>query len=233
VDDEGPLDGVFKQIGRFEDGAGMESKPWLGGAPGLVLGLVVTLAAAAMTPLACGAVYAVDSRIFGKLAMVAWMAIVAATMAYWRRQRLAAHFEAANRRLGSGDPADRDRGLVDLIVNARRGQAEHGRIAAAVTGYLRRAPEPHAGEPSRRQIAFSMLADFTLSPLAKERIDLTGAKLAGIRGVGAELRGACLRGADLSGAKLARANLELADLRDARLDGADLAGARLEGALLA
>src|SRR5262249_26229591 len=78
----GALAGVFPQSGRFEDGAGIESKPWLGGVPGLVLGLVVTLGAAASTPLACGAVFAAEgSGLVGKLVGLVWMVIVAATMA--------------------------------------------------------------------------------------------------------------------------------------------------------
>jgi uncharacterized protein YjbI with pentapeptide repeats len=118
-----------------------------------------------------------------------------------------------------------------MMVNARRGRAEHGRIARDLAGYLRRAPLGDPGEPARRQIAFAMLTDQTLEMGAKQGLDLSGAVLAGIKGVNAELPGVRLRSADLTGALLARANLEGADLSDARLEGANLSGARLAGAI--
>jgi uncharacterized protein YjbI with pentapeptide repeats len=95
---------------------------------------------------------------------------------------------------------------------------------------LRRAPQPHPGEGGQRQLAFTMLADQTLNMRAKERLDLSGAMLQGIRGVDAELPGVCLRGADLRGARLARANLRGADLDGALLEGTNLDGAHLDGA---
>jgi hypothetical protein len=163
---------------------------------------------------------------------LAWICLAAFAMAYWRRQRLAAHFEAAHRRLASANPDEREGALVDLMINARRGRAEHGRIARDLAGYLRRPPIGDPGEPARRQIAFSMLADQTLDMAAKERLDLSGAMLAGIRGGSAELPGVRLHGADLTGAQLGRANLEGADLSGARLEGTNLSGARLAGAIL-
>ena len=91
--------------------------------------------------------------------------MLAAVVAYWRRQRLAAHFEAAQRLVDSADADERQRGFTELIVNARRGRAEHRRIAAALTAFLRRPPHDHPSEAGRRQLALSLLADYTLSPL--------------------------------------------------------------------
>ena len=48
----------------------------------------------------------------------------------------------------------------------------------------------------RRQLALSMLSDQTLSLLAKQRLDLTGASLVGLNAVNAELPGVNLRGAE-------------------------------------
>ena len=101
-----------------------------------------------------------------------------------------------------------------------------------VTTPLRRVPCTRPGEPGRRQIAFTVLADQTLEMEVKKRLDLSGALLAGIGGVNAELPTVCLHGADLSHANLAYANLEGADLSGARLEGANLSGARLAGAIL-
>lgn len=119
-----------------------------------------------------------------------------------------------------------------MMLNARRGRAEHVRIARDLAGYLRGQPLAEPGERARRQIAFTMLADQTLEMGAKQRLDLSGAMLAGIRGASAELPGVHLHGADLTGAFLAGANLEGADLTGARLEGANLTGARLAGAIL-
>jgi hypothetical protein len=224
-------DGVFQHIARFEDGMGRESQAWLGRGPGLALGVGLVFVAAAATPLLWIAGFASDSRLLIKLCGLVWLTIIGGVTAYWRRQRLAAHFESAHRRLGSADPNERQQALTDMMLNSRRGRAEHGRIARALTTYLRRPPHEQADERGRRQLAFAMLADQTLTTLAKRQLDLTGAMLAGIRGVSAELPGVCLRGADLTNAVLARANLEGADLREARLDGANLSGARLQGAL--
>jgi hypothetical protein len=221
---------VFRRIAQFEDGAGGESAPWLGGGAGLavgVLGIAGVVAATALLP----TVFAYDEPLLSKAACLAWVVVIGVVAAYWRRQRLAAHFQRAHRSLGSADPDERQRGLTEMIVNARRGQAEHGRIARALTAYLRATPPDHPDEAGRRQVAFSILADQTLVMRAKRALDLSGARLVGIRGVGAELRGVRLNGADLTGARLGRADLTGADLRDARLDGADFTGARLDGAL--
>ena len=102
-----------------------------------------------------------------------------------------------------------------------------------LTAYLRHQPHAHPDEGGRRQLAFSLLADQTLAMLAKGRLDLTGASLAGLRAVNAELPGVCLREADLSNVRFTRANLAYADLIGARLDGTDFTGARLEGTILA
>jgi hypothetical protein len=220
-------DDVSRWIGLFQDSKDDGRYPWLGRRIGWALGvgLVIVVLGTALAP-AVVVVYS-GSALFAKLVCALWLTVAMFTLAYWRRQRLAAHFQAAHRCLGSADPAERQRGLVDMMVNARRGQAEHWRIARDLAGYLRAAPLDAPDEPGRRQFAFTMLADQTLVMAAKQLLDLSGAMLAGIRGVGAELPGARLCGADLTGAHLARANLENADLRQARLEGADLTGARL------
>jgi len=223
---------VFQKLVRFEEGIEGQGYRWLGRPVGLALGLGMLLATTALTPVAWGIMLAPDgSQLVAKLVGGVWIFTIAVTLTYWRRQRLAAHFEAAHRRLGGAAP-DRQRALVDLIVNSRRGRAEHARIARALAAYLRAAPADQPAESERRQLAFGILADQTLTMRAKERLDLSGAVLTGIRGVNAELPGVCLRGADLRGARLTRANLEGADLRDARLDGCDLTGAHLARALL-
>jgi hypothetical protein len=209
-------DGIIQRIGRFEDGFDEGSQPWLG--RGLGLAVRIGLAAVVVA--------------LAKLVTASWALLAMFAMAFWRRQRLAMQFEAAHRRLGSDDPAERQRALVDMMVNARRGQAEHARIARDLCDYLRRPPRPAPDEVGRRQIAFTMLTDQTLAPRAKRGVNLSGAVLAGIHGVGAELPGAHLNGADLTGARLGGANLEGADLRGAQLEGTDLTGARLAGAFL-
>ena len=224
-------DGVFQRLARFEEGVGGESQAWLGRGQGLALGIFLAIVAAAATPVLWGIGFASELRLVAKICGLVWLLIIGSVTAYWRRQRMAAHFESAHRRLGSADPNERQSALTDMMLNARRGRAEHGRIARDLTTYLRRPPLEQPDERGRRQLAFAMLADQTLATPAKQRLDLTGAMLAGIRGVDAELPGVCLRGADLTNAVLARANLEGADLRDARLDGANLNGARLQGAL--
>jgi hypothetical protein len=224
--------GILQSIGRFEDAPNDGKYPWLGLSPGLALAIVLTVVAVGAAPLLWVVAFYSDSRLLTKGVGLAWICLAAFAMAYWRRQRLAAHFEAAHRRLASANPDEREGALVDLMINARRGRAEHGRIARDLAGYLRRPPIGDPGEPARRQIAFSMLADQTLDMAAKERLDLSGAMLAGIRGGSAELPGVHLHGADLTGAQLGRANLEGADLSGARLEGTNLSGARLAGAIL-
>jgi hypothetical protein len=229
-------DDVIRRIANFEDGIGGEAPAWLGGPKGLVVGLVLLFVAGAVLALAFVAMFALaESRlselsklIFG-VAGVALMAVVA----YWRRQRLAAHFEAAKRLVDSANGDECQRGLTEMIVNARRGRAEHRRIAAALTAFLRRPRHDHPGDASRRQVALAFLAVFSLSPAAQEKLDLTGASLAGLRAVNAELAGVCLRNADLSNARFNRANLTGADLEGARTDGADFTGAILIGTILA
>ena len=81
----------------------------------------------------------------GKIAFVGLLVVLAGVTAYWRRQRLAAHFEAADRLVASDDAGKRQRGLTELIMNARRGRAEHRRIAGALAAYLRRAAHRSAG----------------------------------------------------------------------------------------
>jgi hypothetical protein len=228
----GFVDQIVERIGRFEDSEDDGSHAWLGRGVGLALGVAMTTAAVATAPLTWVVACYTGSTILAKLAGGVWMLFAMCAMVYWRRQRIAMHFEGAHRRLGSADPDERQRGLVDLMVNARRGQAEHRRIARDLAGYLRGPPLADRDESGRRQLAFAMLADQTLTMGAKAGLDLSGASLSRIRGVRAELPGVRLVGADLSGAHLAGANLEGADLRHARLEGADLSGARLTGALL-
>jgi hypothetical protein len=223
---------LFGSIGRLEDATDDGRYPWLGLGPGRALGIVLTILVMGAAPVTCVVPYYTGSRLLSNLVWVGWMSLAGFGMVYWRRQRLAAHFEAAHRRLGSANPDERQRALVDMMVNARRGRAEQGRIARDLAGYLRAQPLADPGEQARRQIAFTMLADQTLEMGAKERLDLSGAVLAGIRGASAELPGVRLHGADLTGAFLAGANLEGADLTGVRLAGANLTGARLGGAIL-
>jgi len=223
---------VFRRIALFEEGSGTVGPAWLGAGAGLALGIVLTVVAIAATPAMWALALSLDSPILPKLAFAGTAALLGATAVYWKRQRLAAHCQRAQQLLGSADGDQRQRALTELILNARRGRAEHARIAQALTAYLRRPPHDQPGEAGRRQVAFSILADQSLSVAAKQKLDLSGAVLAGIRGGSAELPGAILRGADLTGANLARANLERADLRDARIDGANFNGARLLGTVL-
>ena len=224
---------LIQSIGRFEDGDEGGGLPWLGGPRGVVTGLLLTLGAAVLLALSVVAMFAIGEELVSKLICAFMLIVVAAVTAYWRRQRLAAHYEAAQRLVESADPDKRQSGFTELMVNARRGRAEHRRIAATLTAYLRRPPHDQPNETGRRQLVLTLLADFTLSPLAKERLDLSGASLAGLRAVNAELPGVCLRDADLSNVRFARANLAYADLVGARLEGADFTGARLEGTILA
>ena len=231
-DSKGGSNGIFERIGRLEDAADHGKYPWLGLWPGLALGIGLAVVAVVGGPLVWIVAFYVGPGLVTKLVELGWLSLVGFAMVYWRRRRLAAHFEAAHRRLASADPDERQRALVDLMVNARRGRAEHWRIAADLARYLRRPPLGDPGEPDRRQIAFTVLADQTLEMAAKQRLDLSGAMLVGIGGVNAELPTVRLQGADLSGANLTYANLEGADLSGARLEGANLSGARLKGALL-
>jgi Pentapeptide repeats (8 copies) len=223
---------LFGRIGQLEDAPDDGRYPWLGLGPGLALGIVLGVVAVVAAPIVWVVPAYTGSQFLARLVGLSWMCVSGFAMVYWRRQRLAAHFEAAHRRLASGNPDQRQRALVEMMLNARRGRAEHWRIAADLAGYLRRPPLEDPGEPERRQIAFTVLADQTLEMAAKQRLNLSGAMLAGIRGVNAELPGVHLHGADLTGADLAYANLESADLSGARLAGANLAGARLSGAIL-
>ena len=233
-------DEIVGRLNRFEDGADGGGPAWLGGPKGLLVGILLLVPAALALVFAVVAMFGagfvfgdVAGHVVGKPLAIFMLLVVVAATAYWRRQRLAAHFESAERLVNSESGDARQRGLTELIVNARRGRAEHGRIARLLTAYLRQPPHKHIDEGGRRQLALSLLADFTLIPTAKQRLDLSGASLVGLRAVGAELPGVCLRDADLSNTRFARANLAFADFAGARLDGADFTGARLEGTLLA
>ena len=223
---------LFQRIARFEHDVGDGSWEWLGGPRGLALGMGLSVAMIPATILLGYVGFSSEGGFVTKLCASVWLVMLAGVGAYWRRQRLAAHFQSAHRRLASADPADRQRGLTDLMLNARRGWGEHRRIARALSEYLRRAPAPHPDEGGKRQLAFTMLADQTLNMRAKQGLDLSGAVLQGVRGVDAELPGVCLRGADLRGARLQRANLRGADLEGALLDGTNLEGALLDGTSL-
>jgi len=234
-------DQLVQRIARFEEGTDGETLKWIGGPVGLVVGLLLLIPVAGMAALFVALAFgtaaeeteAAGSAPFGKLAFAGLVVVLAGVTAYWRRQRLAAHFEAASRLVSSDDAGKRQRGLTALIMNARRGRAEHRRIAGALAGYLRHPPIDQPDEGGRRQLVFSLLSDQTLSLSAKERLDLTGASLAGLRAVDAELPGVCLRGADLGNVRFVRANLANANLEDARIEGADFTGARLDGTILA
>ncbi len=225
---------VFRRISLFEEGSGTVGPDWLGAGAGLALGIGLTVVAFVATPVMWMLAFSLDDEasILPKLAFAGTAAVLGASAVYWKRQRLAAQCQRAQQLLESADGDQRQRAMTELILNARRGRAEHARIAHALTSYLRRPPHDQPGEAGRRQVAFSILADQSLSVAAKQKLDLSGAVLAGIRGGSAELPGAILRGADLTGANLARANLERADLQDARIDGANFNGARLVGTVL-
>ena len=234
-------DQLVQRIARFEEGTDGETLTWIGGPVGLAVGVLLLIPVAGMAALFVALAFggaseeaeAAGSAPGGKLAFAGLVVVFAGVTAYWRRQRLAAHFEAASRLVASDDAGKRQRGLTELIMNARRGRAEHRRIAGALAAYLRRPPIEQPDEGGRRQLVFSLLADQTLSLSAKERLDLTGASLAGLRAVDAELPGVCLRGADLGNVRFVRANLAYADFEGARVEGADFTGARLDGTILA
>ena len=170
-DSKGGGDGIFERIGRLEDAVDDGKYPWLGLGPGRALAIVLAVVAVVGAPVVWVVPAYIDSRLLARLVALCWLSFAGFVMVYWRRQRLAAHFEAAHRRLASADPEERQRALVDLMVNARRGRAEHWRIAADLAGYLRRPPLEDPGEPGRRQIAFTVLADQTLEMGAKQRLD--------------------------------------------------------------
>lgn len=233
-EDEGRWKDQFVQgIARFEEGTDGETLEWLGGPKGLLVGLLLLIPTAGTAVLAVAIAFGTGSSILGKLAFLGFMLVLMGVVAYWRRQRLAAHFEGAHRLLTSADAGERQRGFTEMMINARRGRAEHRRIADALAAYLRQPPIEQPDEGGRRQLALSLLSDQTLSMFAKERLDLTGAALAGLRAVNAELPGVCLRGADLGNVRFVRANLVNANLEDARLEGADFTGALLDGTILA
>ena len=226
-------DQVVRGITRFEEGTDGETLKWLGGPTGLLVGLLLLIPTAGLAVLAVVIAFATESNFLGKLAFGGFMLVLMGVVAYWRRQRLAAHFESAHRLIVSADAGERQRGFTEMIVNARRGRAEHRRIADAFATYLRQPPIDQPDEGGRRQLALSLLSDQTLSMFAKERLDSTGASLAGLRAVNAELPGVCLRGADLGNVRFVRANLANANLEDARIEGADFTGAQLDGTILA
>jgi hypothetical protein len=228
-----PADGFIKRIARFEEGVDDERLAWLGGPAGLLVSVLLLIPVAGAAVLAGALVFATESGLLGKLGVGVFAIVLMGAVAFWRRQRLAAHFESAHRRLTSADAAERQRGFTEMIMNARRGRAEHRRIADSLAAYLRNPPVDQPDEGGRRQLALALLADQTLSMSAKERLDLGGASLAGLRAVDAELPGVSLRGADLTGVRFARANLVQADFEGARIDGADFTGARLDGTILA
>jgi hypothetical protein len=225
-------DHVFRRIAHFEDAAASGDQAWLGGGRGLALGIALWIATAVAGALVVLLVAATGSRLVMYVLGAGFLMVLTSAGAFWRRQRLAAHFESAHQLLHSADARERQSGMAGMMLNARRGRAEHHRVARALTAYLRRAPHDHPEEAGQRQLAFSMLADSTLSLVAKQKLDLSGAILTGIRGVGADLAGVSLRGADLTGARLARANLQDADLVDARIGGADLTDANVRGTIL-
>lgn len=233
MEDDGIEHALIRRIVRFEEGTDHGQLAWLGGPKGFALGLALLGLAALIAVLAVVFAVAVDSPTLTKLAGAVMLVVLAAAGAYWKRQRMAAHFDRALRLIESADPGERQRGFTEMIINARRGRSEHDRIAGTLAAYLRRPPHDAPDEPIRRQLALSLLADYTLSPAAKERIDLSGASLAGLRAVDAELPGVCLRGADLGNVRFVRANLANADFEGARVEGADFTGARLEGTILA
>ena len=228
-------DGIVAQLTQFEDNTGSDSQDWIGGPKGLLVGFLLLIPTAAALAFGLVLMFGLGeaSHFTGHLAGPLMLLVVAAVTGYWRRERMAAHFEYARRLVSSESGDQRQHGLTELMVNARRGRAEHRRIAGVLTAYLRRPPQKDIAEGVRRQLVLSLLADFTLVPAAKERLDLTGASLVGLRAINAELPGVCFRDADLTNVKFARANLAYADFTGARLDGADFTGARLEGTILA
>ena len=230
-------DGFVARLTQFEDNTGADSQyDWIGGPKGLLVGFLLLIPAAGAAILGMVLIFGVASPLNDLTSHVAgplMLIVVATVTAYWRRQRLAAHFEHARRLVDSESGDKRQGGLIELIVNARRGRAEHRRIARVLTAYLRHPPHKDIAEDARRQLVLTLLADFTLTPAAKANLDLTGASLIGLRAVNGELPGVCLRNADLTNARFARANLAHADLTGAHLDGADFTGAIVTGTLLA
>src|SRR4029078_6731138 len=132
--------GLVAQLAAFEDNTGPDSHDWIGGPKGLLVGFLLLIPAAGGAAVGLVLMFGVGETIshFTVHIAGAWMLlVVAAVTAYWRRQRLAAHFEYAHRLVNSESGDQRQRGLTELIVNARRGRAEHRRIARVLTGYLR------------------------------------------------------------------------------------------------
>src|SRR5262245_25734216 len=174
-DDVGFEDRVIGGITRFEEGMAGESAQWLGGPRGFAYLVAAVIGAAAVTVVTMVVAFLIPLRLVWLVLGGIWGTTLTATVAFWRRQRLAAHFESAKRLVGSADSSERERGLTELIVNARRGRAEHHRIAGVLSAYLRRPPYEQPNEKGRRQVALSILSDTTLSVAAKQRLDLTGA----------------------------------------------------------
>jgi hypothetical protein len=232
-DKPGIADDLIQRVTRFEESHDGDVPKWLGGPTGLLVGILLLIPTAGLAALAAVLAFATESGGIGKLAFLGLLVVVAGVTGYWRRQRLAAHFEAASRLVASDDAGRRQRGLTEMMINARRGRAEHRRIADALSAYLRRPPIEQPDEGGRRQLVLALLSDQTLSLSAKQGLDLSGATLAGLRAVDAELPGVCLRGADLGNVRFVRANLANANLEDARLEGADFTGAQLQGTILA
>jgi len=96
VDDEND---IFHKIARFEDAVDDGRQAWLGRGPGLALGIGLAVVVVLAAPVVwIGPVLVTRSPLFHKACGAAWALSAMFGMAYWRRQRLAAHFEAAHRR---------------------------------------------------------------------------------------------------------------------------------------
>lgn len=145
--------------------------------------------------------------------------------------RLLAEHEAAKL-------ASRLGGIYTLAALGKESKDDLDRVVATLCAFVRTNgqfppmdPE-NAADPFRQpedvQAAFTMIVGLERSG----QVDLRGAKLCGLEGIGAKFSGANLSQANLMGAKLIGADLSRADLSQANLVGTDLTRANLHQALL-
>src|SRR4029079_1123972 len=95
-EDEVGLEGrVIAAITRFEEGMDGESAAWLGGPRGFAYLVAAVVSAAAVTVVTFVIAFLIPLRLVQGILGLAWMTTLTAVVAFGRRQRLAAHFEAA------------------------------------------------------------------------------------------------------------------------------------------
>src|SRR5437762_3074467 len=90
------FDGAFGRIARFEDATAHGDQAWLGRTGGLVVGVGLSLVALLVTGAAVLLALTFPTHFAVKLVGAAWLVVAAGVTAYWRRQRLAAHFDRAS-----------------------------------------------------------------------------------------------------------------------------------------